>query len=60
MKMFGLAGIALSTSLVYMTAFLYLRLMLGRALKMRETASVGLGEPLISYGLGSVAENPAE
>ena len=60
MKIFGLAGIALSTSLVYMTAFVYLRLMLGRALKTRETASVEFGEPLMSYSLSSAAENPAE
>jgi len=60
MKMFGLAGIALSTSVVYMTAFVYLRLMLGRALRAQETASVEFSEPLMSYGLSSGAENPAE
>jgi putative peptidoglycan lipid II flippase len=60
MKMFGLAGIALSTSVVYITAFVYLRLMLGRALKTQETASIKLGDPLMSYGLSSAVENPAE
>jgi putative peptidoglycan lipid II flippase len=47
MKMFGLAGIALSTSAVYITAFVYLHLMLGRALKTEETATVEFGEPLM-------------
>jgi putative peptidoglycan lipid II flippase len=60
MKMFGLAGIALSTSVVYITAFVYLRFMLGRALRRRETESVDVGEPLMLYGLSSAAESPAE
>ena len=38
MKLFGLPGIALSTSAVYATSCLYLRLMLDRALREQEIA----------------------
>jgi len=60
MKIFGLPGIALSTSMVYMTAFVYLRFMLGRALTSKEMVSIELGEPLMSYSLGTAAERVAE
>jgi putative peptidoglycan lipid II flippase len=39
MKMFGLPGIALSTSAVYLIAFIFLRFMLSRALRQHETTT---------------------
>ena len=60
MKVFGLAGIALLTSMVYITAFVYLRLMLGGALTRCETASIELSEAVMPYSLGSTADIPAE
>lgn len=60
MKVFGLAGIALSTSVVYVTAFIYLRLMLGGALKRQEMASAEVPDPAMSHGLGLPLENLAE
>jgi len=54
-----IAGIALSTSIVYATAFVYLRVTLGGALNRCETANAELSEAAMPYSLGSMTEFPA-
>lgn len=48
MKFFGLPGIALSTSVVYATSFVYLRIMLGRALVEQETVEAGTNAAMVA------------
>jgi peptidoglycan biosynthesis protein MviN/MurJ (putative lipid II flippase) len=44
MKPLGLPGIALSTSVVYVVSFLYLRISLSRALRKEEVRADALSE----------------
>jgi putative peptidoglycan lipid II flippase len=48
MKLFGLPGIALSTSAVYAISFLYLRIMLGRALEEQEMVGAETAGSMVS------------